>query len=152
MTNTSWAIVIIVVLVLAGLVWWYYQPAESAPTPATTSSVNAPPANSAPVGATVTHGSNGFSPQEVTIARGGTVTLVDDGDKEIEVASAQHPTHSVYDGTTRDQHCAAGYTGVKPLDQCTKGDTYSFTFDNVGTWGYHNHRDVSHFGKVIVVE
>jgi len=134
MTNTSWAIVIIVVLVLAGLVWWYYQPAESAPTPATTSSVNAPPANSAPVGATVTHGSG------------------DDGDNEMEVASAQHPTHSVYDGTTRDQHCAAGYTGVKPLDQCTKGDTYSFTFDNVGTWGYHNHRDVSHFGKVIVVE
>jgi plastocyanin len=66
------------------------------------------------------------------------------------VASAMHPAHVVYDGTTKDAHCAAGYTGPVPFDQCASGTSYSFTFTKAGEWKYHNHVNASQFGSVTV--
>jgi plastocyanin len=106
---------------------------------------------SAPMTATVTYNGSGFSPNEVTIKKGGTVTWVNSSGGEMWVASAQHPTHTIYDGTSLSQHCVDGQSDT--FDQCA-GETgnYSFTFDKAGTWGYHNHLNASVFGKVIVVE
>jgi plastocyanin len=53
------------------------------------------------------------------------------------VASASHPNHTVYPEFDEK-------TSVK------KGSSYLFTFDKVGSWGYHNHTRASDFGKVIV--
>jgi plastocyanin len=100
--------------------------------------------------ASVTYGPNGFSPQEVIIKVGGTVTWTNSGGGSMWVASAQHPTHTAYSGTSLAEHCdGAGNTA---FDQCQNGSTYSFTFDKVGTWGYHNHSNSSHFGRVVVIE
>jgi hypothetical protein len=30
------------------------------------------------------------------------------------------------------------------------GESYQFTFNKVGTWQYHNHRNAAHSGVVIV--
>ena len=100
---------------------------------------------------TVTYGPGGFNPSTVTIAKGGTVNWVAaPGADELWVASNPHPTHQGYDGTTKDQHCAAAYAGPTPFDECKTGTAYSFTFNTAGTWGYHNHGNHSDTGVVIV--
>src|SRR6185436_19055435 len=109
-----------------------------------------PPQTTAPTSATITYSGSAFSPSPVTIKKGGTVTF--NGPSTMNVASGMHPTHTTYDGTSRTAHCAAGYTGPTPFDQCTPGTSYSFTFDKVGTWGYHDHNNASAFGQVVVVE
>jgi plastocyanin len=100
--------------------------------------------------ATVHLTSSGFSPKSVTVAKGGTVTFINDTTGNMWVASAQHPTHTVYDGTDRAAHCTAGYTGAKPFDQCANGNTYNFAFNKVGSINYHNHSNSSQFGTVVV--
>ncbi len=111
----------------------------------------ATPATTAAKTVTVTYTSTGFSPKTVTVNKGDTVTFVaGPGSDEMWIASNPHPTHQGYDGTTKSQHCAAGYTGPAPLDQCSAGASFSFVFDKVGTWGYHNHGNASDGGTVIV--
>jgi plastocyanin len=103
---------------------------------------------SVPTSATVTLTANGFSPKSVTIKKGGTITWKNSGTGSMWVASAQHPTHTAYDGTTLAQHCPSGDS----FDQCKNGTTYSFAFDQAGSWNYHNHSNTSQFGTIIVVE
>ncbi len=100
--------------------------------------------------ATVTYSGHGFSPSTVTIAKGGTVTFVNQSSNKMWVASDPHPTHQGYDGTTRSQHCAQGYTGAKPFDQCSTGNSFTFTFTKTGSWGYHNHDLHQDTGTVVV--
>ena len=104
----------------------------------------------APMTANITYSSSGFSPSTVTVKVGGTVTWTSQGGAEMWVASAQHPTHTAYSGTTLQEHCATGANDS--FDQCANGATFSFTFDKAGTWRYHNHLQSSHFGTVIVEE
>ena len=104
----------------------------------------------APMMATVSYNGSAFSPDTVTIAKGGTVTFTDTAGATMWVASGMHPAHSGYDSTTLSAHCAAGYAGAAPFDQCEAGASYSFTFDKVGSWGYHDHKNSSAFGKIIV--
>ena len=105
-------------------------------------------ASSAPLAATVTYNGSSFSPSEVTIKKGGTVTW--GGTGNMWVASAQHPTHMVYAGTSLQEHCPEG--AADAFDQCASGNSYSFTFDKVGTWFFHDHMNASAFGSVKVVE
>lgn len=143
-----------IIIVLGG--WYFFSSnAAQAPTnqqPAVTDTpVSNTPVSAAPMAVTITYGPNGFSPANVTIAKGGTVTWVAQaGADEMWVASNPHPTHEGYDGTTKNQHCATGYTGAKPFDQCAAGTNYSFTFNTSGTWGYHNHGNRSDTGVVSV--
>lgn len=106
---------------------------------------------SAPMAATITYTESGFSPTSVTIKRGGTVTWVNDSGRRMWIASDEHPSHTDYAGTTRQQHCPDSTNTA--FDQCA-GETgdYSFTFDKVGTVGYHDHTNASLGGTVVVVE
>ena len=92
----------------------------------------------------------GFTPNNVSIKVGDTVKFVDKNSGAMWVASAMHPSHVVYSGTTLNEHCpdTAGTT----FDQCEKGAEYSFTFTKTGSWGYHNHLNARMFGKVNVTE
>jgi len=100
--------------------------------------------------ATITFNGDAFSPSNVTIAQGGTITFTSTGGP-MWIASDPHPIHNGYDGTTQQQHCAAGYTGPKPFDQCSQGTSFSFTFSKVGSWGYHDHLNAGLGGTVTVV-
>lgn len=124
----------------------------SADVNANTGSVsgNANATAGAPMSATVTYDGNSFSPASVTIGKGGTVKFVDTSGSSMWVASGQHPTHTLYDGTSASEHCVPGYTGPAPFDQCGTGASFSFAFTKVGTWGYHDHRNAGAFGEVIV--
>lgn len=104
----------------------------------------------APLSATVTYNGSSFSPASVTIAKGGKVTFVDSAGSSMWVASAQHPSHTTYDGTARADHCVSGYTGAAPFDQCASGTSFSFTFTKAGSFGYHDHTNSSAHGTVVV--
>ncbi|HEX2613926.1 MAG TPA: plastocyanin/azurin family copper-binding protein, partial [Nitrososphaera sp.] len=92
--------------------------------------------------------STGFSPKNVTINKGDTVKFVAESGS-MWVGSDEHPNHTEYDGTSRQQHCATGSS--TSFDQCATGSTYSFTFNKVGTFDYHNHMAAS-FGGVVIVK
>lgn len=103
--------------------------------------------------AVVTYTSQGFSPASITVKQGTTVSFVNQSSESVWVASGVHPAHTLYDGTDRATHCAAGYTGPTPFDECQPGQpgtTYTFTFTKAGTWKYHNHLDPSDTGSVTV--
>lgn len=108
-------------------------------------------APAAPKTVTITYGASGFSPQSVTINKGDTVTWVNQRGGTMWVASDEHPSHTEFDGTTRAAHCAAGYTGAKPFDQCGTGASYSFTFDKTGTFDFHDHT-AAQFGGTVTVK
>lgn len=96
----------------------------------------------------VTYTANGFSPKTITISKSDTVTFVASGGT-MWVASNNHPSHTLYSGTTREAHCTGG-PSTTAFDQCGSGGQYSFTFDKTGTWGYHDHLEASNTGTVIV--
>ncbi len=168
MSQNAWIGVVVGIIVIGGGAWWFTS--QSTPTPAivdnsampsgdTNSASNSDTGtqvgvdvsvNTAPMSATITYNGDSFSPQQVTIKKGGTVKWVNSSGHSMWVASAQHPSHTVYSGTAREAHCpdASGTA----FDQCQPGGDYSFTFTKTGTWGYHDHLNASLFGKVVVVE
>ncbi len=99
--------------------------------------------------ATVTYSSDGFSPQRVTVDEGETVVWESEG-PDMWVASAVHPTHTEYAGSSRSEHCENGDATGPVFDQCRTAQTYSFTFEKEGNWGYHNHVNSAHSGTVVV--
>ncbi len=94
----------------------------------------------------------GFEPATVTIVKGGTATFVNLDAAQHWPASVVHPTHTVYPGSDI-QKC---FSGEQPgFDACRgldEGESYSFVFDEVGTWGFHDHLQPSKKGTVVVTE
>ncbi|MFB6242310.1 MAG: plastocyanin/azurin family copper-binding protein [Candidatus Nanosalina sp.] len=100
---------------------------------------------------TVYYTSSGFQPSELTIQQGETVVWVNNASRSMWVASAMHPTHTQYAGTSLAEHCNNGDQNTAAFDQCSSGDRFSFTFEKTGTWSYHNHEFAAHTGSVTVV-
>ncbi len=95
--------------------------------------------------------SNGFSPDELKIKAGDTVTWINNDKNEHWPASAKHPTHTVYPGSDIKK-CGTSEQD-KIFDACKglkEDESWSFTFNEKGTWFYHDHLDVSLFSKIIV--
>jgi len=151
-------------LIIAAGAWWFTSSNPSAGNEAIIPAQDTTPAatdngtqvgvdvnvNTAPMTATITYSGSTYSPSEVTIKKGGTVTWKNASGANMWVASAQHPTHTAYSGTSRTEHCPD--TSRTAFDQCVGGGDYSFTFTKAGTWGYHDHLNSSAFGRVIVTE
>jgi plastocyanin len=160
-------IIVIIVAILAIGGWYLYSQGKATPAiPSGQTQTNqnpqgpdyTPPADTGatgnslfPMSATVMLTNAGFSPASITVAKGGTVTWVDQSGAPMWVASAVHPSHTSYDDSSRSEHCTPGYSGPVPFDQCKEETThYSFTFNEAGTWNYHNHVSASETGTVIV--
>jgi plastocyanin len=154
MSRNSISIVVLIIIIAGG--WYFLSKAPGGePSEATTSQVPVIGEIVADTvvtsGATVMYTDQGFSPASITIEQGQTVTWINRSSKDMWVASAMHPTHMVYDGTTLKEHCATN--AETSFDAChvfSPAAPYSFTFDKVGTWKYHDHIDASKFGTVIV--
>lgn len=86
---------------------------------------------------TVNYTDAGFSPASVSINKGDTVKFMNNSNGGMYVASGPHPIHT-------------NYSAFDAKRSYAKGESYSFTFDNVGSWGYHNHVSPSQSGTVIV--
>ena len=89
--------------------------------------------------------SSGFSPSTLTINSGDTVTFTNKDTAEHWPASAVHPTHVAYPES-------GGCIGSK-FDACKNlaaGESWSFTFNQVGTWKYHDHLNPGTTGTIVV--
>ena len=101
---------------------------------------------------TIRYIKGGFIPSLATVGKGDTVTFVNESGNDMWIASAVHPSHKVYGGTTLRDHCGNGPDN-DAFDQCgTGGSTYSFTFDKVGEWKYHNHVRSVDRGSITVID
>jgi|GEM_PF-979141 len=95
----------------------------------------------------VNYSDAGFSPKTISIEQGGTVTFVNNSSRNMWVASNVHPTHNEYPDESDDDCLGSSF------DACTGipvGENWSFTFESIGEWGYHDHLSVSRTGTVIV--
>lgn len=99
-----------------------------------------------PVAATVTLTRQGFSPTEVAVRKGQTVRFVsgisDDCDLTLAScfiwpASDPHPSHEFY-------------PEFDPREPLGPGESWIFTFDKAGDWGYHDHFKSSSRGTIRV--
>jgi len=165
--KNTWIWIIAIILILLGAMWYFSSsspviPApsvqnivtESSPSPE--SAIPTPPPSESSASSTVStktttiviYGANGFSPSTVTIHQGDSVTFKNQSSIDMLVASNPHPTHQAYSGTTRVEHCPD--TSGVAFDQCSVGTAYTFTFQKIGTWGYHNHSNPTDKGTVIV--
>lgn len=145
MNRNTVGIVIVAAVVVLAIVWFF-----SSRTPAIAPTIETPVATAPSSGVTIVYASQGFSPNSVTIPAGTVITFVNQTGGNMWVASAPHPTHQAYDGTTVSEHCAAGYSDPAPFDQCTSDNSFTFTFIKAGEWKYHNHADATDFGTIIV--
>jgi len=98
----------------------------------------------------VRYTSDGFIPQQVTVDVGDSVRWVDEGGPSMWVASNEHPTHAGYDDTSLTEHCSNGSS--RSFDSCQARDSYEFTFEQNGSFTYHNHEQAGHSGTVVVGE
>jgi plastocyanin len=153
MENRHIGIIVVIVLVIVG--GWYLLSVKPAQAPAiSTPTAQEGAAGTLPAGSgdtTVVYTDQGFAPADVTVAPGMKVVFVNQSSGGMWVASAVHPSHAVYSGTTLSQHCPD--TSNTAFDSCAavaSGGTYSFTFDKVGTWKYHDHLNASKTGSVTV--
>ncbi|MAF79764.1 hypothetical protein CL629_01660 [bacterium] len=100
---------------------------------------------------TIVYTDDGFSPVEIIVSVGEIVTFVNDSSRVVWPATAEHPTHTVYPGSDITKCDSAEAADM--FDSCgpvMSDESWSFAFDEVGEWGYHDHLDSSYFGKVIV--
>ena len=93
----------------------------------------------------VNYSDTGYSPNTLNVKVGTTVTFQNNSLFTMWPASAFHPTHAVYPTT-------GGCLG-STFDACKgvlPGESWSFKFDKIGNWKYHDHLKPSFFGAVVV--
>lgn len=143
--NITIAVIGILVVIVAG--WFVMQPKQATtPAPAVPAVTSEPSPSqsavpSASEGATLQENiveiaSSGFSPQNITLKKGGSVTWINSDSENHIVNSAPHPTHTTYPPLNLGL--------IKP------GDKKSLIFPDSGTYKYHNHLNPSLFGSVTV--
>ncbi len=118
----------------------YSEPA--APTNAPAKAPVSPPA--APPN-TIIYSDAGFSPSSLTVSKGTSVTFRNDSSRQMWPASGPHPTHEAYPEP-------GGCIGSK-FDACAgidPGGSWTFEFNQVGTWRYHDHLNASLRGTIVV--
>lgn len=153
--NTTIIVIILAIIIIGG--WFFFSgvPAKAptintetaSPVVSTTEAIT----SAATSGITVAYTDQGFSPSSVTIVLGTTVTFINQSTKDVWVASAKHPDHTVYGGTSLSQHCPD--TANSSFDACAataSGGSYSFTFNKAGSWKYHDHITPTQFGTIVV--
>lgn len=94
------------------------------------------PAHAATVDVSITTGSGGFSPSTVNITAGDTVRWTNNDSVTRSVFSKNHPSHTLYSSLN--------------LGNVAPGGTLQLTFNDVGTYGYHDHLYSSNLGTVVV--
>lgn len=137
--------VVVAVLIIAGVLYTQSQKGTVPSTPSTPEAevitepvsegqTSTPSAEEETKVVTVT--SSGFSPNEIKIKAGGTVTWTNSDSAVHAVNSAIHPTHQVYPPLN--------------LGNIQAGGSATLTFPDAGTYKYHDHLNPSLTGSVTV--
>jgi plastocyanin len=90
----------------------------------------------------------GFVPNYVTIDSGSRVVWKNDGENPHWPASGVHPTHSAYPEHSSSDCAGSSFDACRGL---APGESYSFMFDQVGKWSFHDHLNPNMTGVVEVV-
>lgn len=88
---------------------------------------------------TVEYTNNGFFPEILSIKKNEVVTFINRSSRSMWIASNRHPVHTIY--PEFDQKSVS-----------KTGEEYSFKFDRIGEWKYHDHINPRAGGLVIVEE
>lgn len=94
---------------------------------------------------------NGFEPSSLTVKKGNSVTWLNESGREVWPASAVHPTHTAYPGSGVEKCGTAEAATI--FDACggiANGSSWSFVFNEAGTWKYHDHLRATVFGSITV--
>mgnify|MGYP003340147527 CR=1 FL=1 len=94
---------------------------------------------------------NGFEPKKVHIKINTEVVFENVGKEEHWPAADDHPSHTLYDGTSLEEHCAPKNTSS--FDACKSlksGETWSFVFKKDGVYEYHDHVWPQFKGEIVV--
>ncbi len=158
------AIIVIIIVILGGYFIFKggYQPArivnneenkETKQESVSEQTTSQPSAKQVPQtnGKVITYTDSGYSPNSITIKKGETVIFKNQSSISMWPASAMHPTHGAYSGTSLDEHCPD--TANSSFDACTgilPGVSWSFKFDKIGNWKFHDHLNSESFGSIIV--
>jgi plastocyanin len=101
----------------------------------------------------ITYTDSGYSPKTLTVKSGETVTFKNESSSSMWPASAVHPSHRVYSGTSLSEHCPdINGTAFDACKGYLPGQTWSFKFDKVGSWKYHDHLNPTHTGTIEVIK
>ena len=95
--------------------------------------------------------SSGFSPKTIVILQGEKITFINKGSELSWPASAVHPTHKAYPGSDINKCNTAEESKI--FDACRglkQGESYSFTFNEKGSWKYHDHLNIGPWGEIVV--
>lgn len=93
-----------------------------------------------------------YEPRDITVTAGDTVIFENVGEMIRWPASNIHPTHRGYPGSDIDNCDTPAERGM--FDACREiepGDTFTFTFEEVGTWPYHDHISAGITGTITVL-
>lgn len=85
---------------------------------------------------TITYTDDGFSPDTITVKSGTTITVKNDSSSALQFSSDPHPSH-----TTEPE---------LNLSTLSPGKSTTFTANQVGTFGFHNHLNEDETGTLIV--
>ncbi|MBX4189844.1 cupredoxin domain-containing protein [Candidatus Parcubacteria bacterium] len=152
--------VVVVILVVIGLFVWYRgglnlqvsvdtSPTVS-PTLSASPSASVSPSSSASPAASpkqylITYNDSGYSPATINVPLGATVTWKNNSTHGMWTAADPHPIHNSYP--------EGGGCINSDFDACKQiqpGQSWSFTFNQKGSWGYHNHAKSADKGVVVV--
>ncbi len=125
----------------------YNNPAPTAPISETPSSVKEKSAGQF----VVVYTDQGYSPENLEVKVGATVVFQNNSSEAMWTASGVHPSHRDYSGTSLSEHCANPDNNA--FDACggtQPGQAWSFQFNKVGVWEYHNHLNPFRAGTITV--
>ncbi len=127
---------VILILIIGVVAYFVFSKKNTAPPTSSEvqSSTDTQPATETSY--TVDLSNDDFSPKNLSIKKGETVTWVNMSDKKATVDSDPHPAHTKYPPLN--------------LGAFAPGEKLSLTFNEVGTFTYHDHFNPKHTGTIIV--
>lgn len=147
--NKTLVLIIIIAVVIVGGYFLFARGGNYG----TGNSPSATPAPQGPADQVIEITATGFSPSNVTIKAGQSVEWINKDASPHWPASAMHPTHEVYPGSTITKCGTAEQLNI--FDACRGLDaekSFRFKFDRQGTWQYHDHLNprTPFFGSITV--
>ena len=155
--NKSITIVLVLVVVILGGYFLLQPPQAQAPTEDTVTTgmpvpgTETPEMIVAPEENLIIYSDTGYAPASLALKVGDTIVFKNESEKNMWPASAMHPSHAVYSGTTLSEHCPdlenVAFDACKGI---APGESWSFTFTKAGEWKYHDHLSSDFFGTIVV--
>lgn len=155
--NKTFIVVLVLVVIILGGYFLLKPPQAQAPTEDTVTAgmpvpgTETPEMIVAPQENLIIYSETGYAPANLALKLGDTVVFKNESIKNMWPASAMHPSHAAYSGTTLSEHCPdlenVTFDACKDIPS---GESWSFTFTKAGEWKYHDHLSPSFFGKIVV--